>query len=374
MERVIGLMSGTSLDGVDAALLETDGVRIGRFGPALTLPYKAELRRRLRALLDRAAGLAPDDAELAVLTRELTLHHLEAIRALGEEADLIGFHGQTILHDPPRRTWQIGDAALLAEATGLPVVHDFRSKDVAAGGEGAPLVPVFHAALAARLEKPLAVLNIGGVANLTWIGGEDDFWACDTGPGNGPLDDWALRHLGTPADWEGRLARSGRPDPRVLARLLRHPYFERPPPKSLDRLSFSETLATSGLARLDPPTGAATLVAFLAESVACALAFAPAPPLRLLVTGGGRRNPAILEALAARLGIPVAPVETVGWDGDALEAQCFAFLAARARKGLPLTFPSTTGIPLPLPGGRIVFPGRASGSVDASEGNAKMTE
>jgi anhydro-N-acetylmuramic acid kinase len=360
MDQVIGLMSGTSLDGVDAAWLETDGERIGRFGPRLTLPYPEELRRRLRALLERAPALTPEDGELAALTRALTLHHLAAIEALGAPADLIGFHGQTILHAPAaRRTWQIGDAALLAARSGKPVVFDFRSADVAAGGEGAPLAPIFHHALCTGLAKPVAVLNIGGVANLTWIGEEGEFWACDTGPGNGPLDDWAARHLGTPADWDGRLARAGRADPAVLAALLADPYFDRPPPKSLDRLSFTARLAASGLERLGAADGAATLVAFLAESVARTLGFAPAPPRLLLVSGGGRRNPAILAALTERLGLPVAPVETVGWDGDALEAQCFAFLAARVRRGLPLTFPSTTGAPAPLTGGRIITPGAA---------------
>lgn len=362
MDRVIGLMSGTSLDGVDAALLETDGERIGRFGPRLTLPYPEPLRRRLRALLTRAPVLDPDDAEAAAIGREITLHHLAAVEALGEPAGLIGFHGQTILHAPREgRTWQIGDAALLAARSGTTVVFDFRSRDVAAGGEGAPLAPIFHLHLArhAGLAPPVAILNIGGVANLTWIGEGGSFWACDSGPGNGPLDDWAARHLGTAADWDGALARAGRVDGRVLAALMAHPHFDRPPPKSLDRLSFAETLAASGLARLGAADGAATLVAWIAESVARALAFAPARPRRLLVTGGGRRNPAILAALTERLGLPALPVEKVGWDGDALEAQCFAFLAARVRRRLPLTFPSTTGAPAPLEGGRILRPEEA---------------
>ncbi|MDA8250102.1 MAG: anhydro-N-acetylmuramic acid kinase, partial [Rhodospirillales bacterium] len=267
--RAIGLMSGTSLDGVDAAWLETDGERVGRLGRSLTLPYDDALRADLRRLLDRAPGLAADDPALLDATRRLTLRHAEAVAALAAEADIVGFHGQTILHRPAgRRTWQIGDAALLARLTGCPVAWDFRGADVAAGGEGAPLVPVFHAALAADLERPLAVLNIGGVANVTFIGADGVLLACDTGPGNGPLDDWAQRHLGTDCDRDGALALAGRADAAVLGRLLAHPHFARPAPKSLDRLDFSATLAESGLAALSPADGAATLVAFLAEAVA----------------------------------------------------------------------------------------------------------
>jgi anhydro-N-acetylmuramic acid kinase len=222
---------------------------------------------------------------------------------------------------------------------------------VAAGGEGAPLAPVFHAALATGLERPLAVLNIGGVANLTFLGADGALLACDTGPGNGPLDDWAERHLGAPCDRDGALAAAGQTDAAVLARLLAHPYFARAAPKSLDRLAFSAALAASGLDRLSPADGAATLVAFLAEAVAGTRL--PMPPRRWLVTGGGRHNPAIMAALRVRLAVPVAPAEAAGWDGDALEAQCFALLAVRVQRGLPLSFPGTTGVAQPLPGGRI---------------------
>ena len=259
MLRAIGLMSGTSLDGVDAAWLETDGARVARFGRSLTLPYDDRLRDDLRRLLDRAPHLATDDPALLDATHRLTLRHAEAVAALGEPADLIGLHGQTILHRPQqRRTWQIGDAALLARLCGLPVAHDFRAADVAAGGEGAPLAPVFHAALAAGLEKPLAVLNIGGVANVTFLGADGTLLACDTGPGNGPLDDWAARHLGRPCDRDGALALAGRADAAVLARLLAHPYFARKAPKSLDRLDFAASLAASGIAALGAADGAAT--------------------------------------------------------------------------------------------------------------------
>jgi anhydro-N-acetylmuramic acid kinase len=361
------MMSGTSLDGVDAAWVETDGERIGRLGPRLTLPYDDALRRDLRELLDRAAaatagnGLPPDDPLLVDCVHRLTLRHAEAMAAIGEAADLIGFHGQTILHRPARRggfTWQVGDAAMLADLTGLPVAHDFRSADVAAGGQGAPLVPVFHAALAAELPKPLAVLNLGGVGNVTWIGpgGADGgaLVAFDTGPANGPLDDWARRHTGAACDWDGALAAAGEPDAAVLARLLAHSFLALPPPKSLDRLDFARALRESGADALPPADGAATLVAFCAGAVAAALRHLPEPPREWLVGGGGRRNTALMQALQAALPQPVRPAEAVGWDGDALEAQAFGVLAARVARGLPLTFPGTTGAPRPLPGGRLI--------------------
>jgi anhydro-N-acetylmuramic acid kinase len=355
MLRVIGLMSGTSLDGVDAAWLETDGEQIGAVGPSLTLPYDNRLRSDLRHLLDEAPRLAADDRRVKTAAARLTEYHARAVAALGRPADLIGFHGQTILHQPDRqRTWQIGDADWLAWRTGLRVAWDFRSADVAAGGEGAPLAPVFHAALARDLPRPLAVLNIGGVANVTCIGAADDLLACDTGPGNGPLDDWATRHTGAPFDADGALARAGMADQAVLGRLVADPYFARASPKSLDRLDFSRRLAESGIDGLTPANGAATLVAFTVEAVARTVL--PSTPLRWLVTGGGRRNPAIMDALRVRLEVPVDAVETVGWDGDALEAQCFAFLAARVVAGLPLSFPGTTGVQQPLTGGRIAHP------------------
>jgi anhydro-N-acetylmuramic acid kinase len=367
MLRTIGLMSGTSLDGVDAAWLETDGERIGDFGPTLTLPYDERLRADLRRILEHAPKLGPDDRRLKSAAARLTEYHVRAVAALGRDADLIGFHGQTILHQPDRRrSWQIGDAAELAWRAGVPVAHDFRSADVAAGGQGAPLAPVFHAALARGLEPrgkaprgmaaPLAVLNIGGVANVTWIGADGSLVAFDTGPGNGPLDDWVARQTGAPFDRDGTIALSGRVEPRVLSRLLADRYFAKPAPKSLDRLDFAATLAASGLGALSPADGAATLVAFTVGAIAAAPL--PAPPVRWLVCGGGRRNPAIMRALRDGLAAPVDPVEALGWDGDALEAQCFGFLAARTRAGLPISFPGTTGVPVPLRGGAVIYPDR----------------
>ena len=352
MRQAIGLMSGTSLDGIDVAVVATDGRDRVEPGPALTVPYSAEMRECLRGVL---GGKGP----VAEVERALTAAHAEAVARLvaehGVVADTIGFHGHTIMHRPEeRRTWQIGDGALLAHLTGIDVVCDFRADDVAAGGQGAPLVPLFHAALAARLDKPLAILNIGGVANVTWLGKDEGaILAFDTGPGNAPIDDWALRHLGEPVDRGGALARSGRVDAARLAAFLAHPFFDRSPPKSLDRDDFA-AFEDDGLAAAD---GAATLTAMTAAAVARAAAHFPAPVSRWLVTGGGRHNPVLMDALARCLGAPVAAVESAGWNGDALEAQAFAYLAIRSLEGLPLSLPSTTGVIRPMTGGRF-FPAR----------------
>ncbi|MBB2201351.1 anhydro-N-acetylmuramic acid kinase [Gluconacetobacter tumulisoli] len=354
MIRAIGLMSGTALDGVDAACIETDGETIRAAGPAITIPYPAPLRRRLRDMLDRAAGLSSDDADLRAVERDMTRQHVEAVRALRCDADLVGFHGQTILHRPEEgRTWQIGDAALLSEETGLPVVYDFRSADMAAGGEGAPLVPLFHAALTREIPRPIAILNIGGVANVSLIGEDGALVACDTGPGNALLDDWALRHTGVPYDRDGMLARAGQVDHAALARLMGDPFFVREAPKSLDRLAFHRGLeALSGLSAAD---GAATLAAFTVWAVASLPL--PFQPRQWLVCGGGRHNPILMEGLRDRLAAPVTPVEVVGWNGDALEAQCFGFLAVRSIRGLPLSGPGTTGARSPVTGGRLAARG-----------------
>jgi len=238
---------------------------------------------------------------------------------------------------------------LLAKLTGIDVVNDFRSSDVASGGQGAPLVPLYHQALAAGLERPLAVINIGGVANVTWLGpGADDILAFDTGPGNALLDDWALTHTGKPVDEHGALARSGRVDEERVTRFLADPYFAAPPPKSLDRDHFA-SLAPEGLS---PADGAATLCAMTAAAIALAPRHFPAPVKRWLVSGGGRRNPVLMKLLRAKLG-PVEPVEKAGWDGDALEAQAFGYLAVRSREGLPLSLPRTTGVKAPTTGGTL---------------------
>ena len=350
---IAGLMSGTSLDGIDVALLRTDGERVLETGARLTLDYDDAFRARLRALL---GGEAPE-AEVRAVEVELTDRHAEAVRRLlrlarltTADLELVGFHGQTILHAPHQRlTWQIGDGARLAASLGVAVVNDFRSADVAAGGQGAPLVPVFHRALALDLPKPLAVLNIGGVANVTFVGADETLVACDTGPGNALLHDWILTRSGARADLDGLVSARGQAQEDLVQALLAHPFFARPLPKSLDRDAWDVT-ALRGLSLED---GAATLVAFTAGAVARVVPLLPARPAEWLVTGGGRLNPTLMQALARRLGTPVRPVEAVGWDGDALEAQAFAFLAARTVKGLPLSYPGTTGVPAPQVGGRL---------------------
>ena len=364
MERTaLGLMSGTSLDGIDAALLRTDATRVTAFGPALTVPYDPAFRDRLRAVVGR-----PPDSACEAVARELTERHAAAVAELlarpdaaGWRPDVIGFHGHTVFHAPENRcTYQIGDGALLAVRTGIAVVADFRSADVAAGGQGAPLAPLYHAALAEDLEKPVAVLNLGGVGNVTHIGTEAVI-AFDTGPGNALIDDWMVRHTGRPMDRDGRLAASGRVDAAALDALAADPWFDLRPPKSLDRDAFD----AAPVAGLSPADGAATLAAFTAAAVARARDHLPAAPRRWLVCGGGRHNPVLMAMLRDRLGVPVEPVEAVGWDGDALEAQAFAFLAVRVRAGLPTSLPSTTGTPVPTCGGAVYLPG-ASASAAAS--------
>jgi anhydro-N-acetylmuramic acid kinase len=345
-------MSGTSLDGIDAAFIVTDGRERVETGPWLTIPYSAALRERLRGVL---GGAGP----VAEVERAITEAHADAVAQLRERhnlgrVDAIGFHGHTILHRPKEgRTWQIGDGALLAARTGIDVVCDFRTADVAAGGEGAPLVPLFHAALTSTLERPLAVLNIGGVANVTWIGADGAVLAFDTGPGNALIDDWCLAHLGRPVDEDGRLAAGGGVDAAHIARFLGHEFFARRPPKSLDR----DEWAAFRPAHLGPADGAATLTAMTAASVAAAGKWFPNPPRRWLVTGGGRHNPVLMGELRRRLDAPVDPVGAVGWQGDALEAQAFAYLAVRALDRLPLSLPTTTGVKMPTTGGRF-FNGR----------------
>ncbi len=347
----LGLMSGTSRDGIDAALLETDGQTFLQAGPWTSVDYPDAFRRRL------AAAIAGTGDTVAV-ERELTDRHAEAVEALLAKASVpastvrvLGFHGHTVAHDPARRyTWQIGDAERLARQTGIDVVADFRLADVAAGGQGAPFAPYYHRARAVGLDRPLAVLNLGGVGNLTWLGRQfDQILAFDTGPGNALLDDLVAARTGRGYDAHGVLSAAGRVNRSALGAMLAHPFFDRAPPKSLDRDDFTG----DAVARLADADAAATLAAFTAESVAAARPHLPEPPLRWLVTGGGRHNPTLMRMLAERLGAPVEPVEDAGWDGDALEAQAFGYLAVRALQGLALSGPTTTGVPHEMPGGKL---------------------
>ncbi len=372
--RVLGFMSGTSLDAIDMAVIETDGETVTTLGPA----GEAPLPEALRELVLSAIGAgrrwergAPEPNSFAAVDAQVADAHFEAAdaflrthRLAWSDIDLIGFHGQTVLHEQPEpgrpgRTRQLGDGARLAARTGVPVAFDFRSADVAAGGHGAPLAPVYHLALARRagLEPPTAVLNLGGVANLTLIAPGGGLTALDTGPANGLLDLWAERHGRGRYDAGGALALAGRIDAAALERLMAHPYFARPGPKSLDRYDFD----LAAVEHLSPEDGAATLAAFTAEAVTLALRQSPAPGGRgwgagLIVCGGGRRNPALLRELGLRTCLPVLTAEAVGWRGDSVEAELFAYLAARTVRGLPISFPGTTGAPAPSPGGRVVRP------------------
>ena len=358
----VGLMSGTSLDGIDVALIRTDGERVLESGPSETYAYDDAFRERLR----RHLGGKGSASAIAATETELTERHARAVQKLlrdsgihASHVGIVGFHGQTILHAPAeRRTWQIGDGALLAEKLGLPVVNDFRSADVAAGGQGAPFVPVYHRALAHDLERPLCVLNLGGVANITWIGpgetrgGAGELIACDTGPANALLDDWIAARADASHDADGRFSAAGTVDRARLDALLAHPYFALKPPKSLDRDAFD----ISPLEGLSLEDGAATLAAFTVETVARVVPHLPQAPRRWLVGGGGRHNPTLMRGLTAALGVPVDGVDAAGWDGDALEAQAFAYLAVRSALGLPLSFPGTTGVPRPMTGGHLNLP------------------
>jgi anhydro-N-acetylmuramic acid kinase len=364
--QAIGLMSGTSLDGVDIAAVSTDGERITALGPRGYRPYAEAERALLRQALAEATALddrAARPGALAAAEGLVTLAHSEAVaRFLSQHSirpDIIGFHGQTVLHRPERRlTVQIGAGDALARLTGIPVAYDFRAADVAAGGQGAPLVPVFHRALAAGLDRPrpLMVLNIGGVANVTWLGAEtDDPIACDTGPGNALIDDFVHARSGAAFDDGGETAARGSVNEAWLARALADPFFARAPPKSLDRNAFAANAKT--LDELSIEDGAATLTAFTAASVARIVAHLPRQPQSVIVAGGGARNRTLMRMLAERLApATVETADAVGWSADALEAQAFAFLAARHLRGLPITFPGTTGVVRAMTGGVMARP------------------
>lgn len=348
MKRAIGLMSGTSLDGIDAALIETDGMTAVHRGAALTLPFDAALRGSLKACLGGGGDVPATAHRLTLMAGEAVSRLLGKAGMKPDDIDVIGFHGQTIAHRPAEGlTWQIGNGALLAEVTGIDVVCDFRSRDMASGGEGAPLAPLYHAALATALDRsPVVVLNIGGVANVTWIG-DGELIAFDTGPGGALLDDWILARTGEPFDRDGGLASRGQSrHDRVTAVFDNNPWFDRPPPRSLDRDDIAVDLA--GLSTAD---GAATLVDLTAEAVAHARQFMPRDPGLWVVCGGGRRNRHLIAALQHRLPAEVMVAEEVGWDGDSLEAEAFAYLAVRSLAGLPLSQPSTTGCREPVTGG-----------------------
>jgi anhydro-N-acetylmuramic acid kinase len=365
MLTAIGLMSGTSLDGVDVAMIETDGKRVKTFGPSGYRPYTDVERRLLLQALTEAVHLQAREARPGILLeaeRVVTAAHAEAVAAFkaqnhiaSEDIDIVGFHGQTVLHRPAEgMTVQIGDAAALARAIHIPVMHDFRAADVAAGGQGAPLVPVYHRALAQSLgrEGPIVVLNIGGVSNITYIDG-DTLIACDTGPGNALLDDFMYRTTRQRFDCDGRMAAHGVADEQWIAQALSLPFFALPPPKSLDRNDFAKLV----LGDSSPANGAATLAAFTAAAIARIVPLLPKQPKSWVVAGGGARNLTMMRMLREQLSPAIVEAaDALGWSTDAIEAQAFGFLAARGLKGLPLSYPATTGVPIPMTGGIVARP------------------
>ncbi|MDH6230890.1 anhydro-N-acetylmuramic acid kinase [Mesorhizobium soli] len=363
----VGLMTGTVLDGnIDVALLKTDGERIETFGFYALVPYEASIL----PMLEEAQAAArvwnfegPEPAIFAEAEQALTRAQSAAVKQVVEEAGMtmadigvVGFHGQTVLHRGPRKgrpgdTRQLGDGELMHSILGSKVVYDFRTADVRAGGQGAPLAAAYHAALlgTAGARGDSAILNLGGVGNVTWWDGKSDLVAFDTGPANAPINDFVkARGLGE-MDRDGALAATGTVDEARLAKLLEHPYLSAAYPKSLDRFDFTASMA-DGLSDAD---GAALLTAFSASCVGKALDLLPQRPKALYVSGGGRRNPTFMAMLGARAGVEAISADTIGWRGDAVEAECFAFLAVRALRGLPISFPSTTGVPEPMTGGRI---------------------
>ncbi len=356
----VGLMSGTSLDGIDAAVIRTDGKDRIEFVEAGTIAYEAAFRNSLRVLLGDGAGDAHVEQELTDLHAMAVEQVLWKTQIEIPDVDIVGFHGHTIFHDPAgHRTVQLGDGQRLANRLGIPVVCDFRSADMEAGGQGAPLAPVYHHALAKDLAKPLAVVNIGGVANITWIedGGPEHMIAFDTGPGNALIDDWVLTATGQNFDDGGRLASSGTPDQAIVEAMLGHPYFQLPVPKSLDRDDFANLLAKQNMKSLSAADGAATLTRLTVETIVQSARFMPGTPETWVVTGGGRKNTAIMRMLRHQVPGMVKTTEDVGWRGDSLEAEAFAYMAARHVHGLPISFPGTTGTARPMPGGVMFRPG-----------------
>ncbi len=438
--RALGLMSGTSLDGVDGALIETDGVQCEAFLAHTFIPYSPEFKAAFKPHLGRVPDLCGDDGQIAIipagprrqsklvipakagihvhtginrhceegvspprqstlgnialdrhaslamtaevdsstlpaLITELTHIHAQVVKNLLKQAnltpdqiDVIGFHGQTVYHQPPQegqngQTFQVGDGQLLADLTGIPVVCQFRQNDMAHGGQGAPLVPVFHQALVADLPKPLAILNIGGVANVTYVG-KDDLLGFDTGPGNGLIDDWMRQHRDQDYDAGGAVASMGSANESLLEVWLSHPYFQKPIPKSLDRDQFRSWCFDNALFQSlcfeDQISSLSTLTAL---TIAKSRDHMSTPPLAWYVAGGGAHNPYLMKCLERYLApAKVLSAESIGFNGDMLEAQAFAYLAVRSLKGLPLTYPTTTGVDSPRSGG-VLF----SSSLERSE-------
>ena len=364
----IGLMSGTSLDGIDVALIRTDGEALVERGPSFSLPYDPAFRRRLQGALETAIAIGGRDerpGDLAEIERDLTLRHGEAVKAflnrnslLPDDVHLIGFHGQTVLHRPDEGlTVQLGHGTLLARETGIDTVYDMRANDMAHGGQGAPLIPVYHAALARNLQEglaaPVVFVNIGGISNLTFVGTDGAIAAFDSGPGNTLIDQWVEAHAGIPYDQGGMIASEGRIVAGLAERYLAHPFFSAKTRRSLDRNDFAPPAGHE--ASLED--GARTLAHVTAAAILKSAGHLPERPKSYIVSGGGRLNTVIMQdlaELAALDGAVVIPAEEASLDGDSMEAEAWAYMAVRSARGLPLTFPATTGVREPVTGGVLV--------------------
>jgi anhydro-N-acetylmuramic acid kinase len=368
--RALGLMSGTSMDGIDVALIETDGENTVQRLAAAEFGYDAGFRRALAAGLETAKAINKRDerpGNLSNIEQEITDRHAAAVRAFlrqnaSEDIGIIGFHGQTVLHRPEAGlTVQLGDGKRLAAALGIPVVYDMRANDMVHGGQGAPLVPAYHAALAASLEpglskgKPVCFVNIGGISNITFVQEGQTPIAFDTGPGNTLIDQWVERHAGIPFDDGGRIAAEGGVVRRVADAYLAKPFFSAKPPKSLDRDDFTIE-AADGLELSD---GARTLARVSAEAIFASVKHLPEPPSLWIICGGGRKNQTMmadLRELAIASDSRVVTAEDCGLNGGSMEAEAWAYLAVRRLKGLALTFPQTTGVKEPVSGGVLARP------------------
>lgn len=370
MKTAIGLMSGTSMDGIDIALLRTDGEAVVERGPSMGVAYDAAFRERLQAALETAKTIAQRSerpGDLAEVERDLTLRHARAARHFlnannlaAADIDVIGFHGQTVLHRPDEAlTVQIGNGALLARETGITVVHDMRANDMIHGGQGAPLIPVYHRALARNLpdalEMPVVFVNIGGISNLTFIGRNGDIAAFDSGPGNMLIDQWVEAHTRLAYDKGGTIAARGRVLPDLAGRYLAHPFFTSNSRRSLDRNDFAPP--ATGDAGLED--GARTLAHVTAAAILRSARHLPDRPKTYVVSGGGRLNAVIMQdfkEMATAEGASVVAAEAAGLDGDSMEAEAWAYLAVRSLEGLPLTFPGTTGVREAVTGGVVAKP------------------
>ncbi|MBV2142921.1 anhydro-N-acetylmuramic acid kinase [Falsochrobactrum sp. TDYN1] len=370
LKRAIGLMSGTSMDGIDIALLTTDGENRVERGPSHAMSYSDGFRARLKAALLDARSIAERADRPGILQRlerDLTLLHAVAIQDFlheyglkPEEIDVIGFHGQTVLHRPQEAlTVQLGDGALLASETRIPVIYDMRAEDMRNGGEGAPLIPAYHTALSANLpiglEGPVVFVNIGGISNLTYVGEDGALIAYDSGPGNMLIDQWMELHEQGSFDAGGAVAMSGHVVGNIANRYLDHEFFKGNRRRSLDRGDFT----VPAREEMSMVNGARTLAFVSAAAILRSASHLPATPRTYIVSGGGRKNQAIMaefSALAQCDDARVIDADNAGFDGDAMEAEAWAYLAVRSLRGLPLTYPSTTGCDRSVSGGVLVAP------------------